>query len=238
MQQDNIQILIQELEKERSDLKKLIDEAVKEGEYLIAHFHSEARGKVSRQLQTLKNLADRNHDSKRMIQRMIDHHKACLGMDYPDRFKDHLRQEIAKGEKELAELAHQPKSSAHSTVLTQYLESLISRRIKRVKIVLQKSSNFSLAILRSRSGIKAEIVNIKSLRKTFIMHEENLPHFFALGFVMDASQNKLTLILTSRDKHLLLKELQLIISKIVFEIYYFKEFQGETFIEIRGYSGR
>lgn len=77
-----------------------------------------------------------------------------------------------------------------------------------------------------------QIPNIKSLRKDFIIHEENIQHFFGLGFTNDSTETKLRLLLAKRDKEYLLTELRTIISKIVFEIFYFKEFEGDTFIEI------
>ncbi|MEO7990061.1 MAG: hypothetical protein ABI663_10995 [Chryseolinea sp.] len=231
---NEIQTLIQELEHEQAELKRLIDESVKTGEYLIAHFHSEALGYVNRRLQTLRNLDDKNFDSKKMIKSMIKRAHMQLGVERPEKFKDYIKKEIEKHEWELQELNQQGKVTAlESQVLIGHLESLISNKIKGVRIFLIRSSNFILDIKKHRSGIKILVPNMKTLRKNYIMHDENIQHFYGLGFTADENESKLTLLITNRNREQLLKELQRILAKIVFEIFYFKEFAGDTFIEIR-----
>ena len=231
---DEILTLIRELEREQADLKRLIDESVRDGEYLVAHYHSEAIGIVNRKLQTLRNLDDKNYDSKKMITMMIKRSELQLGQEYPERIKDYLKKEIEKLKLELGELEKCEKVRAReSWILIENLDLLISRKLKGIRIVLKKSSNFALDLRRTRIGIKISIKNIKSLRRDYLIHDENLQHFFGLGFKFNEGESTLTMILINRNKVQLLADLQMVLSKIVFEIFYFKEFEGETFIEIR-----
>lgn len=230
---EEIQYLIRALEKEQADLGKLIDEAVQEGDYLIAHFHSQAISFVARQLQTLKNLDDKAYDSKRFLKSRINQLTAMLNGDKPDKFNYYLRSEIQKLEGELDSLNQRGKQgSPTSEILTGYLESLVNHEISCVKVVLKKSSNFVLDISRQPAGIILEIPNLKSLENDDILYEESLQHFFGLGFATDGAETKLTLRIMNGENKDLLAELQIIICRIVFEIFYFKEFEGETFIEI------
>jgi len=231
---EEIKKLIKEFEKEQTDLRRLIDEAVKNGEYLIAHFHSGAIEYVNRQLQTLRNLDDKWFDSKKFLKAMIERANIQLDSDYPDKLKEYLSREIEKLESELHALEQQDKvSTSESSILMGYLDLLVSRKIKGVKVVLKKSSNFVLDIRNHRSGMRLQIPHLRSLRKDFIIHEENIQKFFGLGFTVDSSDTRLTLFLAKRDKEYLLTDLRIIIVKIVFEIFYFKEFDGDTHIEIQ-----
>ena len=230
---EEIQTLIKELERERTNLKKLIDEAVKNGEYLIAHFHSEEMGYVNKRLQTVRNLDDKAFDRREFLKSMIKRSEIQLKADYPEELEEYFDEEIQTLKRELHELNQKEKVSAsESLILVGHLDSLLSRKIRGVKLVLKRSSNFVLDIRSHRLGIMFQIPNLRSLKRNFIIHEENIQHFFGLGFTTDKSDTKLKLLLTNRDKECLLTELRTIISKLVFEIFYFKEFEGETFIEI------
>jgi hypothetical protein len=52
-----------------------------------------------------------------------------------------------------------------------------------------------------------------------------------LGFAFTEDESKLVLKLQG-DKDEVLKELKIVLSKIVFEIFYFREFDNESYIEI------
>jgi hypothetical protein len=224
--------LLHELEKEQTNLKRLIDQSIRDGEYLMAHYHSEAIGLVNRKLQTLRNLDDKNYDSKKMISQLIRQSELQLEQEYPDRMKDHFKKEIEKLKLELEELEKREKVSVRkSVILSENLNLVLSRKQRGIRIVLKKSANFSLEVRRNRLGVKILIRNIKSLRKNYLITDENIQHFYALGFKLSKGENTLTLI-RNRSKENLLAEIKTIISKIVFEIFYFKEFEGDTCIEI------
>ncbi len=230
---DKILTLIHELEREQACLKRLIEESIRDGEYLMAHYHSEGIGFVNRKLQTFRNLDDKNYDSKKMITRMINQSELQLGQEYPEKIKDHFKREIVRLKLELEELEKQEKISSHeSVILTENLDLVISRKLKGIRILLKKSLNFVLDVRRTRFGVKILIKNIKSLQRDYLIHDENIHHFFGLGFKFNKRNSTLVMTLTNRNKGHLLTELKIVISKIVFETFYFKEFEGDTFIEI------
>lgn len=229
---DEILALIHELEGEQAKLERLIDESVRDGEYLMAHYHNGALLLVNRNLQTFRNLNDKNYDTKKMIARMVSGLESQLRQEYPVSIKDHFTREIERLKLELDELEKQKEISAQrSLILVDYLDLVVSHKLRGIRIVLKKSSNFALDVKSSRSGIKIVIKNVKSLRKDYLIHEDNIQHFYGLGFKLDKGDSILTMTL-NRSKEQILAELQMVVSKIVFEIFYYKEFEGETFIEI------
>lgn len=225
--------MIQELEKEQASLKRLIEDSVQNQEFLMAHFHAEALENINRQLQTLRNLEDKNFDNKRSIESSIRICERQLELDHSDTFKRHLQSQILRLKQELDQLNERSKVGAiDSDILTKYLESFVRNKLKGIKVILRRSSSFIFLIKRHRSGVRIMIPNLKALRKNYIINDENIRHFYALGFVIDDRESRLTLIL-SRDKNDLLTALKKIMVKIVFEIFYFRNFAGDTFIEVQ-----
>lgn len=83
---------------------------------------------------------DKEFDRKKFVKSMIKRTERQLDSDYPERMKDYLNGEIRKLEKELHELnQHEKVSTSESSILTGYLDSLVSRKVKSVKIILKKS---------------------------------------------------------------------------------------------------
>jgi hypothetical protein len=230
--ENDVVFLIQRLEEEQASLRHLIDTAVKCGEYLIAHYHSEAMEHVNRQLQTLRNLDDKRFDEKRGIKRLIQGSEKQLQSDLHENIKLYLEKEILKYKQELEKLDSLEKVSvAESNILAHHLDLLINNKIKKVKIVLRRDYDHFIEIKKYKAGVKIVLPHLKTLLKNYSIQDDNLSKFLGLGFKITNQENKLTLIL-NRHKAEMVDELKRILSIIVFEIYYFREFEGGTFLEI------
>jgi hypothetical protein len=88
-----------------------------------------------------------------------------------------------------------------------------------------------------KETVKVILPNVKSLINKWTLHEGNIKIFINLGFVLTDNQSKLVLKLTGK-KEMIIEKLKIILSKIVFEIFYFKEFQNESYIQIRTKASR
>ncbi|RAV97804.1 hypothetical protein DQQ10_26900 [Pseudochryseolinea flava] len=205
--------MIQELEQEKANLKNLIDDAVKNGEYLTAHFHQEGIAIINKKLHTLNNLDDKNFDKKSLAE--------IFGI--PTQDDDTFSTSREKETDALTE----------SSILFEHLGELLSRKIKGINIVLKKSANLALRLSTDGAILKIEVSNVQALRKSMTITNHGLDHFIALGFTIEEGGDKLTFRQKHQDAETSLHEIQTIISKIVFDIFYFKEFRGETFLEIQ-----
>jgi len=106
--------LIKELETEKAGLLRLIDEAVKDQEFLSAHFHSEALGQINRQLQTLKNLDDELYDKKYFLEIGIENVRKRLKEETSDKFKSVLNRHIEEKRKGTAPIkSNSQKTKSH-----------------------------------------------------------------------------------------------------------------------------
>lgn len=172
---DNLQTLIEQLQTESATLQRLIREAVKTGEYLVAHYHAEALAQVGKQLQTLKNIDDKLYEQKKTVRALLRYAQETLKKDYPDAFKKYLEKRISEHNDELAKLDSRGKVPAvQSEILEQHLQMLLHKEVRYVRIILRKSKGFALEIRRSTSGLKVSIPNVRSLRKSFVMYDERL----------------------------------------------------------------
>ena len=78
---------------------------------------------------------------------------------------------------------------------------------------------------------------VKKHTKKLILHDDNINSFKNLGFNLTENETKLNLTLTG-DKENILNRLKLILSKIIFEIFYFKEFENESYIKFTEKASR
>jgi hypothetical protein len=231
---NDIEFLIRELEEEETTLRRFIQDAVKEGEYLIAHYHTERRAQIWRQLQTLRNFDDSLYDHKKMLERLIQGSEAMLKSRQGAVLKEYLEGKISNDKAELEELNRRGKvPSPQSNILEKHLGLLLDKEIKGVKLVLYKSKRFMMVFKRHRGGLSVSIPNMRSLRGTYLMDEDNFIKFLTLGFSLAEDKRRLVLLL-EEDRPKLLMQLKTIICIIVFEIFYFEEFQGEGVIEVEG----
>lgn len=229
-----METLIKELETEKAGLLRLIDEAVKDQEFLSAHFHSEALGQINRQLQTLKNLDDELYGKKYCLEMGIENARKRLKEETSDKFKSVINRHIEEKEKELYELNHTPKK--HRAVngkshLQDYLEQFIKGKVRGLRIILSKGDNLSIEIRNSKDGTKLTMPNIKKLKAEYLLTEERLLKMKGLGFSLDDRRDKATAILNV-DKKVATEKIMRVLSIIVFEVFYFKELDNQAIIEI------
>lgn len=230
----DLQTLIDELEAEKANLLRLIDQAVKEQEFLNAHFHSEALGQINRRLQTLKNLDDDLYDKKYLLAAEIENLKKRLEVESTDKMQSMFRKFIDAKEKELSELNRAPKM--HKGVngegqLRHYLEQFVKGKIRRLRIVLSKNDKLLIDVRNTKEGIKLLMPNIKKLRTVYLLTDERLSKLRGLGFSLNDHGDKAIIVLT-KDKASMTEKIMQVISIIVFEIFYFKELGSEASIEI------
>jgi hypothetical protein len=128
---NNLQTLIQILEEEKSNLLKLIDDSVKDQEYLFAHFHSEALGQVNRQLQALKNIDDVLYDEKNNKLEAIERLKKLLVTEKSDRIIEFLNKQIEVNNEDLQRLnkiSPSPRQESPQPILENYFNLLLEKK--------------------------------------------------------------------------------------------------------------
>ena len=234
MESDNkFNAVVANWENERNDLIALIENYVKEQEYELAHFHQQALIKVNGRLQTLKNIDDKLYDRKYFIQEWINHLLKRVEAEPQEDLKAHWRKEIETRERELQELNQEPKqtNSTDPNIFTESLIALLNGKIRGCKLILKKSHNLTLMFGYKRQTLTIKLPYIKQHLKSLILDDEKILQFEHLGFQIQPGGR--TLIFQLRgEKESILHEAMLVLAKVIFELFYFKVFENESFLEI------
>jgi len=231
---DDLHTLIEELEKEKAYLQRLIDEAVKEKEFLSAHFHFEALGQINKRLQTLKNLDDELYDKKYFLEVGIENLRKRLEEESDDRSKEMISRFIADKEKELKELNQTPKrqnTTNGKNHLRDHLEQFVKGKVRGLRILLSKNDKIIVEIRRTKAGAKLIMPNIKKLKTEYLVTDERIIKLRGLGFSMKEKGDKATMTLAD-SKNVMAEKIMRLISLIVFEVFYYKELGNGAAIEI------
>ena len=230
----DLETLINALEEEKINLRRLIDSSVKDQEFLFAHFHFEALGQVNSQLQTLRNLEDELYDEKNSKLMGIENLKRGLERETSDRFREYMSRMIEANQKELQRLNEIPKTHKQESgdhVLDRHIELLLKRKLRVFRMILIKNYNLILEIKRIKGTIRITLPYVKRLIRNCILSDERINKFKGLGFQFTDKGEKLIKTLTG-DTDELRSRLRTLLAIICFEIFYFKEFDRETYIEI------
>jgi hypothetical protein len=231
---NELKLLISLYEEEKVRLQKLIDECLIETEYLMAHYHSQALYQLNGRLQTLKNIDDKLFDEKDFKQRRIDGLQNRIETESSDYMKEYFMKDLQRAKEELEKLNQIPpkaKVSYNETLLDETLKKLVDKKIKNVKLILKKTDNLILGFSYSKKMLKVILPYVKQHIKKWILYDDKITSLKNLGFYFIENETKLILTLTG-DKEDILKRIKPILAKIVFEIFYFKEFDNESYIQI------
>lgn len=231
---NKLQQLISLYEEEKLQLQKIIDNYLEETEYLMVHYHTKALNQINRKLQTLNNLDDKLFDEKYFRQNMIERLEKRVEEEPSDYMKEFFIKQIRQTKQEIENLNLIPQKETlaeNKNLLDHTLEKLMDNRIKKFKLILKKSNNLLLIFDYSDRVLKVNLPHVRKHIKNYILHDKKIKSFENLGFQMNKKETKLKLIL-SGEKRIILEQFKLILSKIIFEIFYFKEFDKESYIEI------
>jgi hypothetical protein len=237
---NQLKLLISLCEEEKVRLKKLIDDCLAETEYLMAHHHSQALYQLNGKLQTLKNIDDKLFDEKHSKQRRIDWIKNLMETEISDHMREYFVKDLQRTMEELEILNQIPlkaKVPDNESLLDETLNRLVYKKIKNVKLFLKKADNFFFEFRYSRETLKVILPYVKQHIKKWILHDDKITSLKNLGFEFTVNETKLTLTLTG-GKEDILRNLKLILAKIIFEIFYFREFDNESYIQITDKASR
>jgi hypothetical protein len=159
--------------------------------------------------------------------------KKQIAAESSDYMMEYLEKRLLYEKEKLEKLNQIPKQAIlpdNETLLDETLKKLVDKKIKNLKLILKKTDNLFLVFNYSNKLLKVTLPYVKQHTKKWTLHDDNLSSFKNLGFNLTESETKLILVLAG-DKEDILNRLKLILSKIVFEIFYFKEFDNESYIE-------
>lgn len=232
--EESLQTIIALLEEEKNNLLQFIQSAIREEEYLSAHAHSMALAQLNRKLLIFKNLEDINHDEKKDLEREIIFREKDLNTEIPDPMRAYFLGELQKLKQQLAELnriSKEPSEVGTSTVFDEVLIKLIRGKIKKFTVILNSRAGLNLEFSTSKNNLKLAFPDIKRQLKNYLLYGSQIELLTRLGFSLTNHDDKLVLQLPMKDMSSI-DTLKTILARIVFEVFHFKEFSGQSFIKI------
>jgi hypothetical protein len=223
--------LINELENEKSSLIELIEIAIKDEEYLSAHFHSEALQKVTRQIWILRGLEDKNYHQKQSKEKQLEWLQKKLNESNDRGFQVYHLNQITELKKEITKLQQESDNSKSDpkTYLDEYLRKLSLRELLKIKIVLSEDQNVILWINSESNGVGINIPNANRLISEYFIGEENLAKLKRLGFKIEEDSFSLKI---AGEINFILSRVKQIIAILIFEIFRLSNLDGKSYIEL------
>jgi len=232
---DNQQLLllISLYEEEEIQLKKSIEYHLDEKEYLLADYQLQVLNQLNGKLHTLYSLHDKLYDEKRNHIRIINGLHKLSETQSSTGVKNFLENEI-KIETEKLEQLNQIQSqltcASSDKILEDALRQLMDKKIKNLRLILINSHKVFLKIIYSKNTLQVILPNVKQHSKKQLLNEDIIRDFKIIGF--DLIQNETKLIATiSGDRSAIINRVSILISKIIFDIFYFKVFENESYIQ-------
>jgi hypothetical protein len=228
---NQLKLLISLCEEEKSQLLGFIAECLAESEYLMAHHYSEALSQLNRRLQNLNRINDRWYPEKLRFKRKIE--VAKLQIESGNDASKYYEEDLRYSEGELDKLNQIPVREMESITPVFFdgiLPKLFERKIKNLKLVLKNAENLLLGFTYSGKMLKVTLPYVKQHIRTFTLHDENMGTFKNLGFTLTEDGSRLVLMLSGSGENIV-NMLKVILSKVVFEIFYIWDFDNESFMQ-------
>lgn len=223
--------LIAFYEAERNSIKAELEERLAERDYSRVHLFSKASDRISQQLQTLYNLQDKWYDEKEQLEHWIKLLEKSLVAGDEHNMSEYYAYRIAAEKESLAELSDTAvQKSPLGSLLHKMLLKLLSKELGSFILVLLNSRKLLCHIRLARNTLILTIPEVRRHRADYTLQERQIKKFKSLGFRLYDNKDKLMLF----APYSTLEEVdavQLILARITFEVFYFKQLAGETFIK-------
>ncbi len=231
---DQLALLLSLYEDEINQLEKRIEESLADKEYQMAHFHSEALFRIIRKVQTLRAIEDEFSEEKFLIGLTLKYLNAQLDSEISLEGKVLLQESIEEYKARLEKLnGIKPKdktSNISNSFFEETLKRLLSREIKHLKLVLSKKDNLCLLFNYNKKILRITIPQVKQHLKNQRIAEYQIQLFEKNGFILSLNDSRLVLTLAGNNEEILNRS-KIILSKLVFEIFNFKDFENESYVQ-------
>ena len=222
--------LLAAYEAERASLTAEMEECAAEMAYGKAHLFFKALVRVNQQLQTLYNLQDERYDEKAYRLRSIKmlEEKLVHAEEY---MRGHYTRYLAAEQEKLAELTRTPaQKTPAGQVVRDVLRRLLAGELTGFTLVLRDSRRLYCHIRAVRKTLFMTIPEVRRHKADYTLQKSHLRKFRSLGFRLYDTKDKLLLFApysTAEE----VSAVQRTLARIAFEVFYFKDLAGETFIK-------
>ncbi|SFP93892.1 hypothetical protein [Hymenobacter arizonensis] len=228
-----LQKIIRYYEAERGLLTAQLAECIAEDDYGTARRLSKGVTLVNQRLQTLLNLHDGRHDENERVIRLLQMLEESMGSQTSIGSQKFYAEQILAVQKQLVEFERppvKPSASPKATALNDALRRLLDKQIESFTFVFNQAERFNIVVNRVRRTVMITLPEVKRHAENYLLTKKQIRNIKSLGFRLYDNGDKFILFLpytTILDA----SSVQHVLLRIAFEIFYFKEFTGQSRIK-------
>jgi hypothetical protein len=232
---NNLDATIQLYEEEKRSLETLIKQCLEDFEgpdFLLASYHQQALYKTDHVLRILYGFKDSRYDEKQRKISTIRALEKQLQEASAEYHKKGLEEWVQKEKSILEAMNATPANDApvnEELNIDDVIKDLVSYRIKKFKLIFNRSENIFFQFSSSKKAIKVVFTGVKAHLKNNTLDHSEIKFLLGLGFV-NINENRIELSIQNNDDAI--DNIRIIISRIVFDSFGWIGSINDSYIDI------
>lgn len=222
-------MLIEFYKKERKFIERCIKDNIKEGEYMHAHFHSQALFKIDHQLMMLDKTKDPFYDEKHWLERTIYMYERSADRRSDSNPDSYLKKMLEEDKAKLQKLNHESKKPIFDDQkIDDALFSLLDGAHNGFVLYLNVKDNLGITFDLMEIHLLSISISVKEVFKMEFFFDDDeqkndpLNKFKGLGFVLNDTGTKLVYqynMKNFRDA----TSIKTLLSRVIYDIFTYAE---------------
>ncbi|TCD19840.1 hypothetical protein EZ456_20245 [Pedobacter psychrodurus] len=226
---EEINELLSIYEQEKKLIESIIEEDRIDNDYKAIRLNSKNLNRIQRQIALIKSLIDPYTQEKERLKRTIDFFVEKSELEESNEYRAHM---LAQVDRKLDQLnSYKPGYFNDGQEFDDAIFDLVEQKIEGFIFNMKKENKLALLFKRTDKEILLSVTNIKKLKKQHILDKNTRIVLKSIGFKEEKDVD--SLIFTYGLDHF--KDaifIKTIVSRVIFDAFYFQELDKETTIEI------
>ncbi|RLJ77488.1 hypothetical protein [Pedobacter alluvionis] len=226
---EEINELLSIYEQEKKLIESIIEEDRIDNDYIAIHINSKNLNRIQRQIALIKSLIDPYAQEKEQLKRTIDFFVKKSELEESNEYRTHM---LAQIDQKLDQLnSYKPGYFNDGQEFDDVIFDLAEQKIEGFIFNLKKENKLALLFKRMDKEILLSVTNIKKLKKQHILDKNSRAVLKSIGFKEEKHLDSLvfTYGLDNFKDAIFIKT---IVSRVIFDAFYFQELDKKTTIEI------
>jgi hypothetical protein len=226
---EEINELLSIYEQEKKLIESIIEEDQIDGDYKAIRLNSKNLNRIQHQIALIKSLIDPYMQEKEGLKKTIDFLVEKSEFEESDEYRTHM---LAQIDRKLDQLnSYKPGYFNDGQEFDDAIFDLVKQKIEGFIFNLKKENKLAILFKRTDKEILLSLTNIKRLKKQRILDKNARTVLKSIGFKEEKYDDSLvfTYGLDNFKDAIFIKT---IVSRVIFDAFYFQELDKETTIEI------
>jgi hypothetical protein len=226
---EEINELLSIYKQEKELIESLIESDKLDNDYKAIYLHSKILVNVQHQIRLIESLLDPHTQEKEQLKRTIDFYVNRSGPEKADDYRNHMLEQI---DQKLDQLnSYKPNYFNDGQDFDDAVFDLAEQRIKGFIFNLKKEDELLLLFERNEKEILLSIPNLRRLKKNHLLNKITRNSLKSIGFKEEKHIDSF-IFNYSLDHFKDAIFIKTIVSRVIFDAFYFQDLDNQTTIEI------